>query len=313
VPVLKNQPSQISETHRLAWYLQELPEVAAGATEENLKHIIPITFEGKTERLLRFHDDDQSEADISEDTFNIGAALSGALSALSNYKPKNGDAWDLMHQTEIETITYIIEYYNSKNVVPYSDGRKLFALTANTWYRPQERYELDGLPEEDLPMRIEEYLQRVNLIPHYDCHNLIAICYATLTHISIHGYSLNRCKHCGKFFVTANKADEKYCPHGSPEDEHILCKIIARRQLTKISKNSILQKSYKKTYDRLYARIKKDGSLREVLTQFLVDHKAVDDDRRHGKISQEEYLQWLDSYGRKTALQKPKGDSRNGK
>lgn len=58
----------------------------------------------------------------------------------------------------------------------------------------------------------------------YDCQSLADIIYAILHFLALNKYSVNKCAHCGRYFLTKSYKT-KYCPRNSPYPnfEHLPC------------------------------------------------------------------------------------------
>lgn len=130
--------------------------------------------------------------------------------------------------------------------------------------------------------------------------NIIVVMLYIIMH---EGYRLKKCAHCGKYFVSIKKSDEKYCVRSSPKYPHLNCKDAAKyiRQLEREHANES-NKAYKSIYNMKYAKVKsaKNDILRESyendLQNFMAEAAKWKNRVKSGSIAEDEYIMWLNTF-----------------
>lgn len=115
--------------------------------------------------------------------------------------------------------------------------------------------------------------------------------------------TINKCKNCGKYFIPANRTDEKYCENTSPQISHKTCKEIGSKLSFAFKRDSEpISREHNKTKVALSMRIsraKKKNDFEEIdkvskhLEKYLSNYsKKLNNYNKH-KISEEELINWI--------------------
>lgn len=115
--------------------------------------------------------------------------------------------------------------------------------------------------------------------------------------------TINKCKNCGKYFIPANRTDEKYCENISPQNSNKTCKEIGSKLSFAVKRDSEpISREHNKTKVALSMRIsraKKKNNFEEVnkVTQHLEKYvsnyqKKLNSFNKH-KLSEDEFINWI--------------------
>lgn len=115
--------------------------------------------------------------------------------------------------------------------------------------------------------------------------------------------TINKCKNCGKYFIPANRTDEKYCENISPQNSNKTCKEIGSKLSFAYKRDSEpISREHNKTKVALSMRIsraKKKNDFEEVnkvskhLEKYLSNYQKKLNNYNKHKISEEELINWI--------------------
>lgn len=115
--------------------------------------------------------------------------------------------------------------------------------------------------------------------------------------------TINKCKNCGKYFIPANRTDEKYCKNISPQNSNKTCKEIGSKLSFAYKRDSEpISREHNKTKVALSMRIsraKKKNDFEEVnkvskhLEKYLSNYQKKLNNYNKHKISEEELINWI--------------------
>ena len=121
---------------------------------------------------------------------------------------------------------------------------------------------------------------------------------AVLWEIFDAGRIIKKCKHCDRFFATPHRTDSEYCGRPSPKNPNLSCAEEERYE-RKLMKER-LSREVRNAYRRALRRIDSNKCLSDDDIHFFYREKeklrtAV----LRKEITMDEFIAWLDSYGRK--------------
>lgn len=115
--------------------------------------------------------------------------------------------------------------------------------------------------------------------------------------------TINKCKNCSKYFIPANRTDEKYCENISPQNSNKTCKEIGSKLSFAYKRDSEpISREHNKTKVALSMRIsraKKKNDFEEIdkvskhLEKYLSNYQKKLNDYNKHKISEEELINWI--------------------
>ena len=115
--------------------------------------------------------------------------------------------------------------------------------------------------------------------------------------------TINKCKNCGKYFIPANRTDEKYCENISPQNSNKTCKEIGSKLSFAYKRDSEpISREHNKTKVALSMRIsraKKKNDFEEInkvskhLEKYLSNYQKKLNNYNKHKISEEELINWI--------------------
>ena len=115
--------------------------------------------------------------------------------------------------------------------------------------------------------------------------------------------TIKKCKNCGKYFIPANRTDEKYCENISPQNSNKTCKEIGSKLSFAYKRDSEpISREHNKTKVALSMRIsraKKKNDFEEVnkvskhLEKYLSNYQKKLNNYNKHKISEEELINWI--------------------
>lgn len=216
---------------------------------------------------------------------------------------------------KFDLLNFYIKEYRGDPLLDNPDNFAYFALSAtntavstlNDEVEELNDYaELIDLDHYDKKM-IMRYLERsikpeLNIITRYDDGALSF--YATCIYQIIkHGFAVNKCKNCNKYFVAFNRSDTLYCDRISPQDSSKTCKEYGKyiNYLNK-NKNDKATKMYKQIYNILgnkYRRTKtsacKNGNprMKKNLVEFTSVANEWKEKIKSGERTEAEFIKWL--------------------
>lgn len=118
-----------------------------------------------------------------------------------------------------------------------------------------------------------------------------------LHYILSNGYSIKRCKVCGKYFAAINRSDTLYCDRTSPYDENKTCKEYGA--IATYQKNLREDESrglYRNIYMRLQMQAKRNpdiGTYKREFERFKSESKKWKADIKGGSATESQYIEWL--------------------
>ena len=140
------------------------------------------------------------------------------------------------------------------------------------------------------------------VITTYLCRNRKEITVACLYHFFKYGHTLNKCQNCGKYFITSNKSNEKYC---SRIYDNKSCKEIMKREKGKRLEQDKIFKLRKNAYNTLRnqetrARLKNDNkTINSVIKQqneLIEKYPIWKEKLNNNKVSLKDYENWIYSF-----------------
>lgn len=115
--------------------------------------------------------------------------------------------------------------------------------------------------------------------------------------------TINKCKNCGKYFIPANRTDEKYCENTSPQNPNKTCKEIGSKLSFAFKRDSEpISREHNRTKVALSMRIsraKKKNDFEELdkvskhLEKYLSNYQKKLNNYNKHKISEEELINWI--------------------
>lgn len=115
--------------------------------------------------------------------------------------------------------------------------------------------------------------------------------------------TINKCKNCGKYFIPANRTDEKYCENTSPQNPNKTCKEIGSKLSFAVKRDSEpISREHNKTKVALSMRIsraKKKNNIEEVkkvsnhLEKYLSNYQKKLNNYQKHKIAEEDFINWI--------------------
>ncbi len=165
-----------------------------------------------------------------------------------------------------------------------------------------------GLPiSEESDRSIDEYLKIMAKSDNKTetsciCHHVLDYVWATLYSAFDQGRVIKKCKHCGKYFISKNRTDEKYCRFINDRGKTCAEEVIRITQ--KLAKNKLINRLHKQNYDRLYKRTLtsnkyKSDKCMEEFKEYKEGYRKQKKAFKEGRISEAVMIEWLKNNGGK--------------
>ena len=146
----------------------------------------------------------------------------------------------------------------------------------------------------------QEIAPKVNITaPYYiKCSDLIQSLIIELSELALcENIEVKKCKNCGKFFVPENRSDEIYCSNIFENGK--TCKEVGHfRVLQKQMKENDDLRIYRNVYQKLLLRTRRNPDNKDYIRDFELfksTNSELKEDVSNGKITQEEYMEWLNN------------------
>ena len=162
------------------------------------------------------------------------------------------------------------------------------------------------LNEEDKQSSVKElfkdFIKRYNLTEderiYGYCDSIDEYCCSTFYQMLDRGYSIKKCKNCGKYFVPLNRSDTSYCDRPALHDTSKTCREYAKynNYLNK-TRNDVTTKLHKQIYNikRNKAKRCENIKLQQELDCFTSQAKQWKKAVKEQTKTETEYLEWLKS------------------
>lgn len=154
-----------------------------------------------------------------------------------------------------------------------------------------------SITKENDAQEIAKFTKTENLLPYtYLCKNLIPTLIIELLELTqVENIEIKKCKNCGKLFVPENRSDELYCSNIFENGR--TCKEVGPFKVKqKLMEENNDLKVYRNVYQKLLLRTKRnpqnDNYEKEFIT-FKQKNAELKEKINKGKITQEEYMEWL--------------------
>lgn len=140
----------------------------------------------------------------------------------------------------------------------------------------------------------------------YHCKKIEDLFIASLFELFGKGYTIRKCKNCGKFFVTVEKGKRiKYCYNISPQDQNKTCRdFFSQATYSERRRQSLRRTEYARLYNRFNNRInrfeRKTEEQKEKEDKDLAELKDIYFDMKEqlklGTVTEAEICEYLQSY-----------------
>lgn len=137
----------------------------------------------------------------------------------------------------------------------------------------------------------------------YEIYSLKDLFCVFFNYLLENNITINKCKNCSKYFIPANRTDEKYCENISPQNSHKTCKEIGSKLSFAYKRDSEpISREHNRTKVALSMRIsraKKKNDFEEVnkvskhLKKYLSNYQKKLNNYNKHKISEEELINWI--------------------
>lgn len=154
-----------------------------------------------------------------------------------------------------------------------------------------------SITKEEDSQEIAKVVKTENLLPYnYLCKNIIPTFIIELLELTtIENIEIKKCKNCGKFFVPENRSDELYCSNIFENGK--TCKEIGPFKVKqKLMEENNDLKVYRNVYQKLLLRTRRNPMNDEYEKDFIEFKKKnaeLKEKISNGKLTQEEYMKWL--------------------
>lgn len=154
-----------------------------------------------------------------------------------------------------------------------------------------------SITEEENAQEIAKYVNNDEISPYYfDSSNIIQSFIIELFELtSAQGFDIRNCKNCSKYFVPDNRSDEIYCSNIYENGK--TCKEVGYfRTQQKLMKENDDLRIYRNVYQKLLLRTRRNPDnlqYEKEFSKFKQMNSKLKEDVSKGKITQEEYMEWL--------------------
>lgn len=154
-----------------------------------------------------------------------------------------------------------------------------------------------SITEEENAQEFAKYVNNDEISPYYfDSSNIIQSFIIELFELtSAQGFDIRNCKNCGKYFVPDNRSDEIYCSNIYENGK--TCKEVGHfRTQQKLMKENDDLRIYRNVYQKLLLRTRRNPDnlqYEKEFSKFKQMNSKLKEDVSKGKITQEEYMEWL--------------------
>jgi len=217
----------------------------------------------------------------------------------------------------IKNLQLLEEKYKSyvNNLYPKKDLHMIAELRADKYHPTMPHYypvlqvePQDGKPiSKESDRSIDEYFEIIAKSDNKTqtlclCYQLLDYVWATLYSAFDQGSVIKKCKHCGKYFISKNRTDEKYCRFINDRGKTCAEEVIRITQ--KLAKNKLINRLHKQNYDRLYKRILtsnkyKSDKCMEEFKEYKEGYRKQKKAFKEGRISEAVMIEWLKNNGGK--------------
>ena len=108
-------------------------------------------------------------------------------------------------------------------------------------------------------------------------------------------FEIKKCKNCGKYFVPEKRTDELYC-NNIYEDGRTCKEIGSFKVKQKMINNDDDLRTYRNVYQKLLLRTRRNPEnlqYEKEFENFKEDNRKMRDKLDKGKVTYEEYVEWL--------------------
>ena len=213
----------------------------------------------------------------------------------------------------IEDIKYIFNLNDLEELSNLSPAQRLFVLRNSKKtsavlkdYDPENlKLELNSygnfvkfsITEEEEAQEMAKYVDKDELFSYrFICTDIMQSFIIELLEItSMENFEIKQCKNCGKYFVPDNRSDEIYC--SNIYENNKTCKEVGhfRTQQKLMALNDDLR-IYRNVYQKLLLRTRRNPlneQYEKEFKQFKEKNIELKEKVNAGKISQAEYMEWL--------------------
>ena len=149
---------------------------------------------------------------------------------------------------------------------------------------------------EEAMLRTIYHTSKSDIVYHYDCDTLQEILMSLLHYFALESLTIKRCEQCGRWFVPANKSDEKYCTRNlSGKTCKELSTIEKRRN--RINQNPLIKK-YNSASTNLANRANASNISDQEREQRLRTLYKLREDwpKRRKEMDEKSLFEWLDTF-----------------
>jgi len=134
----------------------------------------------------------------------------------------------------------------------------------------------------------------VSMTTVYTCETVEDVCMASFYHLITHGKMIKPCQNCGNYFVPLQRSDSIYCTRTSPYNKTRTCREDgAQRAYEEKASKDELTKEYRKVYQALQMRAKRNPEDVPGFEQWKEDATKWKRRLKRGKVTEEQFLDWL--------------------
>ena len=134
----------------------------------------------------------------------------------------------------------------------------------------------------------------------YECETVDDACCASLHFLITHNFTIRKCKNCGKYFIAYNRSDAIYCDRTSPYNSNTICSIDGpARTFRESVKEDRLKQLISNTQAMWRMRKKRypdDPDIQQAVINFAKNLKKWRVDYKGGKVTEEEFIAWLEHF-----------------
>lgn len=134
----------------------------------------------------------------------------------------------------------------------------------------------------------------------YECETVEDACCASLHFLLTHNFTIRKCRNCGKYFIAYNRSDAIYCDRPSPFNSNTTCASDgAARTFRESMKTDNLKRQITNAQGMWRMRKQRYPDDPEILTaaeNFSKNLKKWKADYKAGKVSEEEFIAWLEHF-----------------
>ena len=228
-------------------------------------------------------------------------------------KIRKGGKFVDLHELSFQTLLCDFLSLCNKDKRFYTETNFIHIMGVNGFNIPQFRYRaFDSFRKEEVTSHafmpsnlynVEDTLEDIKDLPfafarQYTCKTNIDYFISVVLEIIRQGKFIKQCEHCGRWFVTEKKTDEKYCKRTSPYNDKKTCAQVMRKiKEAQRIKKSPLAKAKEQARNRANSRETYHPGAAD---KYKLLVSRWDTLYKSGRISEEEYIALLNDCMRST-------------